>query len=255
MSRSYVEMGVTSIPVMMSFALSSLLVSMGNYLMMYESGNPQSIMMMMSLISFSMVTMIWFRDSIRDSQVGLYPISFVSNSMMFIGFVIFSEVMVFFGVLWSFSWSMLIPSVWTGFEWPLVGMSFFDPFSLPLLGTSLLISSAVFVTWSHGSSSLKGTMISLLFSILLGSCFVCIQFIEYLSSSFTISSSSFGSCFFVATGLHGLHVIIGLFFLAFSLFRLSRFHNAILDGPIWYWHFVDYVWLLVFTMGYLFPSL
>lgn len=124
-----------------------------------------------------------------------------------------------------------------------------DPFAVPLLKTVVLLGSGVRVTWCHRAileGDFKGAFLSLLFTVLLGLFFTGLQVWEYIEAPFTIADSVYGSTFFVATGFHGLHVIIGTIFLFVCLVRLyfshfSRGHHFGFEAASWYWHFVDVV--------------
>jgi cytochrome c oxidase subunit 3 len=121
-----------------------------------------------------------------------------------------------------------------------------------------LLSSGVRVTWSHHAlieGNFSRAKQSLLVTISLGIYFTLIQLLEYVEATFTISDSSFGSTFFVATGFHGLHVLVGTLFLIFTLIRIylgvfSPKHHFGFEASAWYWHFVDVVWLFLFITIY-----
>lgn len=131
-------------------------------------------------------------------------------------------------------------------------------FELPLLNTVLLLSSGVTITWAHHSliqGNRKGALYGTIFTVLLAVVFTFFQGVEYTVSSFTISDSVFGSCFYFATGFHGLHVIIGTAFIAVGFWRLLAYHftdhhHCGYEGAILYWHFVDVVWLFLYISIY-----
>ena len=129
---------------------------------------------------------------------------------------------------------------------------------MPLLNTIILVSSGVRVTWSHKAieeNNHNQRLKSLYTTIILGFYFTILQAIEYYEASFSISDSSYGSTFFIATGFHGLHVIVGTLFLIICCLRLtkgslSQHHHFGFVAAVWYWHFVDIVWLFLFTWIY-----
>ena len=129
---------------------------------------------------------------------------------------------------------------------------------VPFLNTLILLSSGVTVTWSHHAlirGSLTQAIEGLILTCLLRTYFTSLQAIEYIVSSYCISDSVFGSVFFVATGFHGLHVIVGTLFLLVSLSRIadaqfSSTHHLGFEASIWYWHFVDVVWLFLYVSIY-----
>jgi heme/copper-type cytochrome/quinol oxidase subunit 3 len=124
-----------------------------------------------------------------------------------------------------------------------------DYTTIPLLNTVVLLTSALTVTVSHSSllsSSVSSSLRYLMLTVLLGVFFTTLQAYEYHLSSYTISDSSYGSSFFLATGFHGFHVMVGTLWLSVSLPRLSSGHYSptrhfCLEGSIWYWHFVDVI--------------
>ena len=149
-----------------------------------------------------------------------------------------------------------------GAQWPPLGIDPVNPFELPLLNTVILLSSGATVTYAHHSliqGERKGFLYGLIATVLLAGIFTFFQGIEYAVSSFTISDGAFGTCFFFGTGFHGLHVIIGTIFLAVGLHRgwayhLTNNHMVGLEGGIFYWHFVDVVWLFLYVSIYYWGS-
>jgi len=162
---------------------------------------------------------------------------------------IISEVFFFFAFFWAYLHRSLSPAVEIGSLWPPLGINSLDPFSIPLLNTFLLLSSGATVTWSHSSlvcGHTSTSALALFFTIFMGLSFGILQSIEYFYCSFTISDGVFGSCFYLATGFHGAHVLLGSLFLAICLCRLLSLHftpsrHLGFEFAIWYWHFVDVV--------------
>lgn len=130
-----------------------------------------------------------------------------------------------------------------------MGIDVINPFGIPLLNTAVLLGSGVTVTWCHREileGNQGGSLISLLLTVLLGVFFTGLQGWEYIEAPFRIADSVYGSTFFVATGFHGLHVLIGTIFLTVCLVRLylghfSKGHHFGFEAASWYWHFVDVV--------------
>lgn len=144
-----------------------------------------------------------------------------------VGLFIISEVFFFLAIFWAFFHSAVSPSVELGAQWPPLGIQAVNPFELPLLNTILLLSSGVTITYAHHSliqGNRKGALYGTVITIILAIIFTFFQGVEYTVSSFTISDSVYGSCFYFATGFHGLHVIIGTAFLAVGLWRLAAYH-------------------------------
>lgn len=140
---------------------------------------------------------------------------------------IVSEVFFFLSFFWAFFHSSLAPAVELGGVWPPLGVLVFDPLEVPLLNTIILLSSGVSVTWAHHaiiSGNLSAAKQGLALTIGIGAYFTALQAIEYVEASFSLADRVYGSSFFLATGFHGLHVIIGTTFLLVCYQRLLKFH-------------------------------
>nr|YP_009310610.1 cytochrome c oxidase subunit III [Euthrix laeta]AOT80821.1 cytochrome c oxidase subunit III [Euthrix laeta] len=176
------------------------------------------------------------------------------------GMILFfvSEVFFFLSFFWSFFHSSLSPNIEIGAIWPPMSITPFNPFQVPLLNTIILISSGVTVTWAHHAlmeNNLSQTNQGLFITICLGIYFTILQAYEYIEASFTIADSIYGSTFFMATGFHGLHVMIGTMFLIICFIRnlnnhFSNNHHFGFEAAAWYWHFVDVVWLFLYISIY-----
>nr|YP_054510.1 cytochrome c oxidase subunit III [Ixodes uriae]BAD27246.1 cytochrome oxidase subunit III [Ixodes uriae] len=201
----------------------------------------------------------WWRDISREASFQGNHTSNVIWGLKF-GMILFivSEIFFFVSFFWAFFHSMLSPNIELGSIWPPQNIIPFNPFEIPLLNTTILISSGISVSWSHHSllnNNYNEAYNSLLITILLGFLFTLLQGWEYMQAQFSISDSIFGTTFFVTTGFHGLHVIIGTTFLLVTLIRmnknhLSSTHHFGFEAAAWYWHFVDVVWLFLFTFMY-----
>lgn len=173
-------------------------------------------------------------------------------------FFILTEVMFFFGFFWGYLHYSLNPSIFIGGIWPPKGITPINPFSLPLLNTVILLYSGLTITWAHRAiiaRNVTQSMLALIATIFLGLFFVALQSIEYITLELTINTSVYGSIFFLMTGFHGAHVIIGLFLIIVSTVRLlcahfTAEHHVGLETAIWYWHFVDVVWLFLYIIVY-----
>jgi heme/copper-type cytochrome/quinol oxidase subunit 3 len=173
---------------------------------------------------------------------------------------ILSEAMLFFGFFWAFFHSSLSPAMEIGFVWPPKGIEVFNPWEIPLANTVILLSSGAFATRAHYlvSVSMRQTQIDLWGAIILGAIFTLFQIIEYSTAAFSISDGIYGSLFYMITGFHGFHVLVGTVFLYTCVRRtysgLVDANSVFLDLAIWYWHFVDIIWLLVFSFIYCWGS-
>lgn len=201
----------------------------------------------------------WWRDVTREATYqGVHTLNVYNRMRLGIILFIVSEILFFFSFFWAYFHSSLAPTIEIGQLWPPIGIKSFNPFDIPLMNTIILISSGLTVTWSHHSilnKNLKERIKSLLLTILLGIYFTSLQLIEYIEAPFTIADSVYGSTFFIATGFHGLHVIIGTLFLFFCYIRISSLHFSSnhhfgFEAATWYWHFVDVVWLFLYISIY-----
>lgn len=201
----------------------------------------------------------WGRDICREATFqGHHTVSVQHNMRWGILLFISSEVLFFFSFFWAYFNSSLSSDGTCGFVWPPVGIPVFNPFGVPLLNTIILLSSGATVTWAHHSlvqGDYSDTSQAILVTILLGLLFVRLQAFEYHLSPFTISDSSYGATFFILTGFHGGHVIIGATILTLITIRamsghFTQTHHFGLEAGIWYWHFVDVVWIGLFTIVY-----
>ena len=210
--------------------------------------------LLVSLVSFS-----WWRDIHREgSDQGSHSLFVVNGLKTGIILFIASEILFFISFFWAFFHSRVSPTIELGQAWPPVPIYSFNPIRIPLLNTILLLSSGVSVTWAHHEmlqKNFKKAKKALLITILLGTIFTIFQAFEYIEAPFRISDSSFGSTFFIATGFHGLHVLIGSVFLLVSIIRFKKIinsenHMVGFECAAWYWHFVDIVWLFLYSMLY-----
>nr|YP_010021591.1 cytochrome c oxidase subunit III [Paurocephala sauteri]QOL10532.1 cytochrome c oxidase subunit 3 [Paurocephala sauteri] len=216
---------------------------------------PMITMMMMIL----WIMMLWWRDILRESTYQGFHTQSVMISMKY-GMLLFisSEILFFFSFFWNFFHHSLSPNMEIGMIWPPLSIISFNPMHIPLMNTLILLSSGMTITWSHSSminNNLSQTKKSLILTIILGFYFTFLQKYEYSEAPFTISDSVYGSSFFLTTGFHGIHVIIGTMFLMHSFLRLNKLHfinnhHLGMEMSIWYWHFVDVVWLFLYITIY-----
>nr|YP_010550095.1 cytochrome c oxidase subunit III [Ornithodoros waterbergensis]AIZ58598.1 cytochrome c oxidase subunit III [Ornithodoros waterbergensis]AMX74161.1 cytochrome c oxidase subunit III [Ornithodoros waterbergensis]UYL27163.1 cytochrome c oxidase subunit III [Ornithodoros waterbergensis] len=214
------------------------------------------------ILSFSIMilTMIqWWRDICRESTFQGHHTMIVAKNMKW-GMILFiiSEIFFFISFFWAFFHSSLSPNIEIGAQWPPEEIFPFNPFSIPLLNTTILLSSGISITWAHHNLITKiynETVLALTTTIVLGLVFTMLQSWEYIQAPFSISDSIYGTTFFVSTGFHGLHVIIGTSFLMVTLTRIlmshmTNNHHVGFEAAAWYWHFVDVVWLFLYTFIY-----
>jgi cytochrome c oxidase subunit 3 len=212
-----------------------------------------------NFIAVCYVSIVWWRDVLRESVFQGHHTKNVQKGLM-LGMILFivSEIMLFFGVFWAFGHASLAPTVEIAAVWPPRGIEVLNPFGIPFLNTLLLLTSGASVTWAHYAVLLgksKQTQIALVVTIALAAVFTAFQGYEYVTATFTISDSVYGSSFYFLTGIHGIHVIVGTLFLIVCLVRAQRSHlrpdhHLGFELASIYWHFVDVVWLIVFTVVY-----
>jgi cytochrome c oxidase subunit 3 len=216
-------------------------------------------LMSLGFVGVLLVMFVWWRDVIREAVYGGYHNPVVQIGLRF-GMALFiaSEVMFFSAFFWAFFSASLFPTEATGFVWPPKGIHPFNPFEIPFLNTLILLTSGTTVTWAHHAlieGNRKGLIQGLAVTVFLGICFTSLQAYEYSHASFGFTGGIYPSTFYMATGFHGAHVIIGTTFLAVCLFRAmaGQFkpeHHFGFEAAAWYWHFVDVVWLFLFICVY-----
>jgi len=202
----------------------------------------------------------WFRDIVVESTYEGHHTLAVQHGI-FCGMVLFilSEIMFFFSFFWAFFHSALSPSIFIGGVWPPAYFQQIDALSIPLLNTVLLLMSGVTITYSHQAVLTRNRVLALdglIWTLIYGVIFIALQLYEYRNSLFSINDGIYGSVFYILTGFHGLHVIIGCCFLGISLYRLANYHftcthHVGYEVGILYWHMVDVVWLFLFVFVYI----
>jgi len=211
----------------------------------------------LTIVLFTMF--VWWRDVIREATFEGHHTSLVQLGLKY-GMILFilSEVAFFLAFFWAFFTSSLSPNIEIGSVWPPIGIVSFNPWEVPFLNTIILLLSGVTITWAHHaiiSGNRSQSIYGLFLTVFLGVIFSGLQVYEYIEASFNISDGIYGSTFFMATGFHGFHVLIGSLFLIVCLIRLVKYHftkthHIGFEAAAWYWHFVDVVWLFLFTTVY-----
>jgi cytochrome c oxidase subunit III len=230
--------------------------------------NPWILLIGVMIILYTMYG--WWSDTIKESKEGHHT-RVVSLHLRY-GMIMFiaSEVMFFVAWFWAFFDASLFPgeaaqvarTAFTGGVWPPKGIEVLDPLHLPLYNTVILLLSGTTVTWAHHAlihNDRKGLITGLTLTVLLGLLFSSVQAYEYIHAPFAFKDSIYGATFFMATGFHGFHVIIGTIFLAVCLLRSLRGDftpnkHFGFEAAAWYWHFVDVVWLFLFFSIYVWAS-
>nr|YP_009441687.1 cytochrome c oxidase subunit III [Usechus lacerta]AOY39206.1 cytochrome c oxidase subunit 3 [Usechus lacerta] len=241
-------------PILSSF---SALITMTGMIKWFH--NYSMNLFIMGMMMLLMIMFQWWRDISRESTFQGQHTFNVTMGMRW-GMILFitSEIFFFISFFWSFFHNSLSPTMEMGMMWPPKGIQTFNPIQIPLLNTLILLTSGITVTWAHHSlmeNNFKQTYQALMITVLLGFYFSMLQGYEYIESSFSIADSTYGSSFFMATGFHGIHVIIGTMFLLVCLIRhsknhFSQIHHFGFEAAAWYWHFVDVVWLFLYISIY-----
>jgi len=202
----------------------------------------------------------WWKDVIAEANNGVDHTSVVQHGLRF-GMVLFiiSEVMFFFAFFWAyFNASVPMISRAASPVWPPEGVVPLETWGLPFLNTLILLTSGATVTYAHHAlrkGDHKKTAIGLVLTILLGLIFTATQGYEYAVATFGFTDGIYSSTFYLATGFHGFHVIVGTLFLIVCLYRVMKGdftaeQHVGFEAAAWYWHFVDVVWLFLFSCVY-----
>ena len=218
----------------------------------------------------------WWSDVIKEAHAGDHTP--VVQLHLRYGMILFiaSEVMFFVGWFWAWFDFSLFPVALEVKEgaisliegpnsithaagmWPPKGLEVIDAFHFPLLNTLILLCSGTTVTWAHHAlihGDREGLKKGLWLTIILGALFSSIQAYEYLHAPFGFKGLNYSAAFYMATGFHGFHVLIGTIFLIVCLVRTYRGdftpkQHFGFEAAAWYWHFVDVVWLFLFVVVY-----
>nr|UZT67443.1 cytochrome c oxidase subunit 3 [Melanips sp. ZJUH 20220003] len=237
-------------------SMSAMIMLMGT---IYMFNYKYYMLMFLGLMSIILCSIQWWRDVIRESTFqGLHTKLILKGLKLGMFLFIISELFFFISFFWSYFHSALSPNVELGSLWPPKNIIQFNPYQIPMLNTIILLSSGITITWAHHSilfGNKVNSVFGMMLTMILGIIFSLIQMIEYKEAMFCLSDSVYGSLFFMTTGFHGLHVIIGTLFLLIIFMRLfsnhmSSFHHFGFEASSWYWHFVDVIWIIVFTMIY-----
>jgi len=231
--------------------------------LVFTWSSSSSFLFLCGLSCFRFCCFKWFANIVFEATcTGCHTLLAQAGLRLGFSLMIISEIFLFISFFWAYLHGALSPSIELGSLWPPVGLVSLSAFGLPLLNTFILLTSAATLTFSHSSlltGSFYNCVLGLRLTILFGSFFTLTQCYEFYICSFCISDSVYGSAFFIATGFHGAHVLAGSLLLSVSLVRLSLFHfsrsrHLCFLFSVWYWHFVDVIWLFLFLVLYLWGS-
>ncbi len=237
-------------------AMAAFVTAVGAIMFMHDK--PFGVPIMSTGLVFILITMFfWWRDVIREAEHQGHHTPIVQIGMRY-GMILFiaSEVMFFLAFFWAFFDSSLYPD--TGI-WPPAGVETFDAFDIPLINTMVLLLSGCTCTWAHAAlleNDRKNLVLGLGVTVLLGAAFTGLQIYEYDHATFGFKDGIYSSTFYMATGFHGFHVLVGTCFLVVCWFRaraghFTPEHHFGFEAAAWYWHFVDVVWLFLFAAIYI----
>nr|DBA43551.1 TPA_asm: COX3 [Bombus difficillimus] len=242
-------------PIIVSVNLMNLLLSIILWIYMNNF-----MIMIFNLLNLLLSMLLWFRDIVRESTFqGMHTMYIMLMLKFSMIMFIISELFFFISFFWTFFHNSISPSIEINLMWPPKMIKFFNPFEIPLLNSIILIMSGFTVTLSHYNllnNKMKSSFLTLLMTIILGIYFNIMQIFEYYNSFFCINDSIYGSIFFLSTGFHGMHVLMGTLMLMYSLIRMmnnhfSSIHHINFEFSIWYWHFVDVIWLFIYMFYYI----
>ena len=245
-------------------SLSAFILAVGAVLYFHDSG-PWVMLIGLMGVLYTMVS--WWRDVIIEANSGDHtPVVQLHHRYGMILFIA-SEVMFFVAWFWAYFDASLYPgeaiqfsrTELTGGHWPPEGIETFDPWHLPLINTLILLTSGTTVTWAHHAlleNNREELKWGLILTVGLGALFTVFQVYEYQHAAFGFSGHIYGATFFMATGFHGFHVIVGTIFLLVCLLRamnggFTPKQHFGFEAAAWYWHFVDVVWLFLFVVIYI----
>jgi cytochrome c oxidase subunit 3 len=206
-------------PLLVSFSLFSSIASTVLYINAFYSLN----MVLFSVFFLFFTTFLWWKDFSRESIVGYHTHKLESSLRVGMLLFILSEIFFFISFFWAFYDASLSPTSELGLVWPPKGITPLSVYSVPLLNTLILLTSGVTVTWCHHAiinNYFTKSVVSLFLTVSLGVYFLIIQYVEYAEAAFSLADGVYGSTFFLATGFHGMHVLVGTSFLVYVFFNL-----------------------------------
>lgn len=241
-------------PLLVSLSLFSFMAN----IVLYINLKLSLINVLVSIFFLILIRILWWKDFTRESLLGYHTHKLEVRLRISMLLFILSEVFFFVSFFWAFYDASLSPTVELGLSWPPKGIIPLSAYSVPLLNTVILLRRGVTVTWAHHSimnNFFSKSVIRLTTTVFLGIYFLYMQYLEYAEAQFALSDRVYGRTFFIATGFHGFHVLVGTTFLFYVLlllcFQFLLFnHHFSFEAAAWYWHFVDVVWLILFLSIY-----
>jgi len=248
-------------PILTSLSTLWLTISFVLWFHCYENAGS---VLISAIVCLVYTVSLWWRDVFRENLEGHHTDTVIKGIHLGMLLFILTEAMFFVGLLWSFLHAALMPTVQIGMTWPPLGIVPVRAdtwHARPILNTWLLLAS--FFTANNAMSALNNddnperSRVFLLITIALGLMFAVYQYLEYNEAAFTFSDSIFGSAFYLVTGFHTFHVLVGVIFFVVVLFNFQDpdldipLENVALNLAVLYFHFVDIVWIFVLTIVYI----
>lgn len=221
---------------------------------------PNSLLLVVALVSAIVLFGLWFRDIEREAGYQGHHTLVVQGALKWgLVWFLFREVWFFFRVFWTFFHVRISPLTSGISIWPGEGLTIIPPFQVPLLNTVILLVRGVTATLAHHQLLANKDSLWVEMRVVLGIYFLILQGLEYRTSYYSIARGAYGRIFFFGTGFHGMHVCLGAIILSVRALRLKRGlltsqHHFGLEFSLWYWHFVDVVWLFLFFWVYTWGS-
>lgn len=246
-------------------AMSAFVMAAGFIFYMHEMGD--GLIPLIGLALVCIVAFLWWRDIVDEAENQGHHTPVVQLHMRYGVFMfIVSELMFFVAWFWAYFDASLFPDeiiqearmAYTSGVWPPLSIRTFDAWDLPFINTLVLLLSGFAVTWAHHAlihDDRKTVILGLSSAVILGLLFTALQALEYSHAAFSMDGGLYPSTFYMATGFHGFHVIIGTICLFVMLVRTIRGHftpdhHFGFEAAAWYWHFVDVVWIFLFIFIY-----
>ncbi|YP_003795547.1 cytochrome c oxidase subunit III (mitochondrion) [Panonychus citri] len=261
LNMNYFFINLSPSPIMYTIMLFFFLNCLNNFFWKIQN------YLMVLILIFSFFFFLFYKNfsmmSNENNLMGFF--TWKKKKIISNGFIMFiiSEMMVFISLFWSYIHNAFSPNIFMGNFWPPKGIIPSNPTSMIIFGTSILLSSSFIIMISHNYMIEKNykfkTLLNFLFCLIMGLMFIDMQILEmsnfYMKLNFNFNDSIFSSSFILTTSLHASHVILGLMALFHSFILLLNnnmniYNYLSFEFSIWYWHFVDYIWIVVFSLFY-----
>lgn len=240
-------------PILVSIQLWSTML---NVVIINQIKNNKTLINIAILI---LISFMWWNNTIKETnEEGIHQNKTIRRIKIGILMFIISEVMFFTRFFWSYFHSIIRPNVELGQSWPPKEIKTFNPINVPILNTIILIRSGFSITHAHHlmiKNKINKAVKMITITVIIGIYFSALQGIEYMQAEFSINDSSYGTTFFIATGFHGIHVLVGSSYIIINLLiikkiYLTKINHIGFEIATWYWHFVDVVWLFLYISVY-----